>query len=425
LGPCEGWDQVTYLSGGLLLTAYVDRAPADGRPRPAVLYLHGGFAFGEEDLEQAQPYRDAGFVVMVPVLRGENNQPGHFSLFYDEVDDVLAAAEALASLPYVDPDCLCVAGHSAGGTLAMLAAMASPRFRASAAFSGTANEGMLDDEMPELVVFNRADPREVLARSAEAFATSFKCSARLYFGSQEWYFKPQLDRTAQRAKQKGIDVEVMQVPGDHFTMLELAIPQSVQFFRSRVQTGPRMTPESPLSDAPRGTRPPPWEPAPGIPATPGSSSDPSSPPWTRPAPPSFPTPSPSVPTPPSFPMPPGYTPPPWPSRPSPPGRPGEAPPVPRPPLAPSVKPLTLTPTDAVQPPLVAFVMLGYQGTGDPTEAARQALRDVPWADGRVQVDQPGGRILIGVRGSSVSSATAATALQRAGFQLGGVTFRPR
>jgi dienelactone hydrolase len=203
LGVYQGVDRIAYRSGGLNLTAYVDRAPADGRPRPAVLYLHGGFAFGEEDLEQAQPYRDAGFIVMVPVLRGENGQPGDFTLSYDEVDDVLGAAEALAALPYVDAQQICVAGHSAGGTLAMLAALASPRFRASANFSGTANEKMVCDEMPELVVYNQSDPREMLARSAEAFATSFKCPARLYYGNREWYFKPQLDRTAQRAQGEG------------------------------------------------------------------------------------------------------------------------------------------------------------------------------------------------------------------------------
>ena len=57
-------------------------------------------------------------------------------MFYDEVDDVLAAAEALADLPEVDSGHLYLAGHSAGGTLALLAAMSSQRFRAAASLSG-------------------------------------------------------------------------------------------------------------------------------------------------------------------------------------------------------------------------------------------------------------------------------------------------
>jgi len=60
---------------------------------------------------------------MVPVLRGENGQPGNFTFFYDEVDDVLAAAEALAQRTYVDANRMFISGHSAGGTLTMLAAM--------------------------------------------------------------------------------------------------------------------------------------------------------------------------------------------------------------------------------------------------------------------------------------------------------------
>ena len=46
-------------------------------------------------------------------LRGENGQPGAFSMFYDEVEDVLAAAEYLAKLPDVDPARVFVSGHSA------------------------------------------------------------------------------------------------------------------------------------------------------------------------------------------------------------------------------------------------------------------------------------------------------------------------
>ena len=65
----------------------------------------------------------AGFVVLIPMLRGENGLPGSYSMFYDEVDDVLAAAEVLALTPGVDANRLYVAGHSVGGTLTMLAAM--------------------------------------------------------------------------------------------------------------------------------------------------------------------------------------------------------------------------------------------------------------------------------------------------------------
>ena len=73
-------------------------------------------------------------------LRGENGLPGSYSMFYDEVEDVLAAADALARLSYVDAGRLSVAGHSVGGTLTLLAALASNKFRAAASFSGSPDQ---------------------------------------------------------------------------------------------------------------------------------------------------------------------------------------------------------------------------------------------------------------------------------------------
>ena len=89
------------------------------------------FEFGAADWDMAVPYWEAGFVLMVPMLRGENGQPGTFSFLYDEVDDVLAAAAYLAQQPGVDSTQIFLAGHSAGGTLTLLAIEASGRFRAA------------------------------------------------------------------------------------------------------------------------------------------------------------------------------------------------------------------------------------------------------------------------------------------------------
>src|SRR5262249_29615237 len=158
--------------------------PDDGRKRPAVLFLHGGFAFGGDDWDMPQPYRDAGYIVMIPILRGENGQPGSYSMFYDEVDDVLAAASALAALPYVDSDRIFLSGHSAGGTLVTLAAMTSDQFRAAASFSGSPDQKANALSQPILVSFDQSDSREFQLRSPVAYATSFKSPVRMYFGSQ-------------------------------------------------------------------------------------------------------------------------------------------------------------------------------------------------------------------------------------------------
>src|SRR5207237_1250297 len=114
-------------------------------------------------------YRDAGYVVVTPMLRGENGQPGSFTMFYDEVDDVLAAADALAKLPYVDDKHIYVSGHSAGGTLSLLTAMASPRFRAAASFSGSPNQKTFAQQGQYPVPFDQSNPLEFDLRSPAAY----------------------------------------------------------------------------------------------------------------------------------------------------------------------------------------------------------------------------------------------------------------
>jgi dipeptidyl aminopeptidase/acylaminoacyl peptidase len=231
--PPAGANEVTYRSGDLNLKAWVSAPTADGARKPAVLFLHGGFAFGADDWDQARPYRDAGFVVMTPMLRGENGLPGAYSMFYDEVDDVLAAAEVLAKRPDVDPQRVFVAGHSVGGTLTLLAAMTSDRFRAAASFSGSPDQVAWARGQGELVPFAPANQHEFQMRSPLAFPKSFKCPTRVYHGSQEFLFAASSKKLATQAKAAGRDVEVVSVPGDHFSSVDPAMRQSITFFRQR------------------------------------------------------------------------------------------------------------------------------------------------------------------------------------------------
>lgn len=225
-----GVQKIEYVSGDLHLAAWVDGPPADGEKRPAVLFLHGGFAFGGDDLEMPQHFRDSGYIVLEPVLRGENGQPGDFTLYYDELDDVLAAADVLAALPYVDSRRLFVAGHSAGGTLAMLAAMTPNRFRAAASFSGSCNQHTMDTMDPSWITFDMSNRREYEMRSPVAYATSFKCPVRLYHGDQEPWIVSQTQTTVDRAKQAGVDIGVEVLPGNHMSCVPASIRRSVDFF---------------------------------------------------------------------------------------------------------------------------------------------------------------------------------------------------
>src|SRR5438876_195437 len=81
--PPQGVKSMDYRSGNLRLKAWINPPANPGsRKLSAVLFLHGGWAFGKDDWDMAQPFRDAGYVVMAPMLRGENGQAGSFTMFY-------------------------------------------------------------------------------------------------------------------------------------------------------------------------------------------------------------------------------------------------------------------------------------------------------------------------------------------------------
>ena len=232
----EGVSEEEFVSGSIQLRGWLQRPKTMGRhPMPAVLFLHGGFAFSREDWEMTSPFLDAGFVVFAPVLRGENGLPGSFTLFYDEVDDVLAATRYLASLKDVDQQKIFVTGHSVGGTLSLLAAMASDKFRAAASMSGSPDqEEVLKGDWEDIVPFDKSDSKEYSMRSPLVFAKSFKCPVRMFVGSLESEFLDRTKQTASIAKGAGLDVEAVVLEGDHFTSVPEAISRSIEFFKSQV-----------------------------------------------------------------------------------------------------------------------------------------------------------------------------------------------
>lgn len=135
---------VKYRSPAGEMAAHVSPSPQDGRKHPAIVWLAGGFdnsigaVFWEEadpeDDQTASAFRMAGIITMYPSYRGGNQNPGVQENLYGEVDDVIAAAEYLRTLPYVDPNRIYLGGHSTGGTLALLAAESTDCFRCIFAF---------------------------------------------------------------------------------------------------------------------------------------------------------------------------------------------------------------------------------------------------------------------------------------------------
>lgn len=170
--------------------AYLTPDPRDGRKRPAVVWITGGDCNTIGDVWKPAPagndqtagqYRAAGLVMMFPSLRGGNENPGAQEHFLGEVDDVLAAAEHLAKLDYVDPARIYLGGHSTGGTLVLLTAAVPNRFRAVFSF------GPADDISGYPAQFraavNMADPREVELRSPGRWLHSIQVPTFVFEGT--------------------------------------------------------------------------------------------------------------------------------------------------------------------------------------------------------------------------------------------------
>ena len=229
-----GATEVTYPSGELHLKAWLSRSPDSGKKSPAVLFLHAGFDFYSEMWNFVQPFRDAGYIVMLPTVRGENGQHGQFTMYYDEVSDVINAAEYLRNLLNVDPNRVFVAGYSVGGTLTMLASELYPHFRAAAAMSGTgdlANYLKYAKGASYNEPFDPAGSQEVLIRSALAWAESIKCPIGLFYGTKETYFAIATPAMAAAAKAHGIDAEAVAVEGDHGSNGDKSVILALQFFQ--------------------------------------------------------------------------------------------------------------------------------------------------------------------------------------------------
>jgi acetyl esterase/lipase len=178
--PPQIFRKVLYESPAGNLQAYLSQVPDDGRKRPGIIWITGGDSNSIDDLwteassdndQTASAYRKAGVVLMFPSLRGGNDNPGIKEAFLGEVDDILAAALFLAREESVDSNRIYLGGHSTGGTLVLLVAECSDRFRAVFSFGPVSDVSYYPDEY---IAFDTSNPREVELRSPGRWLSSIK-----------------------------------------------------------------------------------------------------------------------------------------------------------------------------------------------------------------------------------------------------------
>jgi dipeptidyl aminopeptidase/acylaminoacyl peptidase len=221
--PSGVLELVHYAAPSGRLAAYVTPRPAAGGRHPAIIWMTGGDSNSIGDVwsgrdpandQTAAAFREAGIVMIYPSLRGGNDNPGYREGFLGEVDDVLAAADYLASLDYVDPERIYLGGHSTGGTLVMLVAAMSNRFRATFAFGPVEDVRLYGGDF---VYGDMNDPREVRLRSPVYWLDSVRRPLLVFEGNGQGNIGSL--ETIQRLN-RNPQISFHMVPGrDHFSAL--------------------------------------------------------------------------------------------------------------------------------------------------------------------------------------------------------------
>ena len=129
-------EKVAYRSfDGLEIPAYLYRPRGEpGRRYPGIVWVHGGptSQFMDTLQPQVQFFVAQGYAVLLPNIRGSSGYGRQFEDLNDrdwgggDLQDVIAGADYLKSLPEVDPDQLGVTGTSYGGIMSMMAVAFAP-----------------------------------------------------------------------------------------------------------------------------------------------------------------------------------------------------------------------------------------------------------------------------------------------------------
>jgi len=223
--------EVKYPSGDLQLGAWIF-APEnviEGRT-PALLYLHPGLSADARTIRQCKPFIDSGFVVMVPTFRGEAGNEGNFEDTYGEVDDAAAAARWLADQPEVNPNRIYAFGWSYGGGIAALLSLFDDVPLLHTGSCGGLFYPQLFDEplMRELLPFDLTNPMEIEMRILLGNTRWMRRRHFAFIGSADQLFVPAVNAAQQEIGERDSLLQVLMVPGDHFTSGKAAIERYLE-----------------------------------------------------------------------------------------------------------------------------------------------------------------------------------------------------
>nr|WP_295866634.1 prolyl oligopeptidase family serine peptidase [uncultured Chitinophaga sp.] len=224
--PKALFSTVTFPSPIGNMRAYVGTIPQDGKLHPAMIWISGGWGNTIDNLcwtpqepnndQSAAAIREAGIVMMYPSQRGAHDNPGSDEAMYGEVDDIIAAANWLASQPGIDPKRIYLGGHSTGGTKVLLAAEYGHPFRAVFSLGPIADISGLS---PENLTFDTHNKKEFEMRSPIYWLNGIASPVFAFEGTGGNYEELKSLETA-AAEQKISRLHCYPLAGhDHFTVV--------------------------------------------------------------------------------------------------------------------------------------------------------------------------------------------------------------
>ncbi|KJF78571.1 aminopeptidase [Morganella morganii] len=229
--PSDIFNLITYPAKAGDMFAYLTPPPVKENTRlPAVIWLNGGYGgIGGDDYfwqpkpvnndQTAATFRDPEIVLMIPSFRGENTNPGRYEMFFGEIEDIESARQYLTTLPYVDPDRIYIAGHSTGGTKALLASEYSDKFRAVFSLGGIPDLKLRTaHSMSVAIPFDTNNEEEFNVRSVYRYIKSIK-RPTFYFEGGDYMWQEFADMQRD-AKQNRIPLYIYHIKnGDHFDII--------------------------------------------------------------------------------------------------------------------------------------------------------------------------------------------------------------
>jgi acetyl esterase/lipase len=193
---------------------------------PALIYVHDGTSFSEDELGHALSFAEAGFMVFAPTFRGENGNPGAHELLFGELDDLVAATARVSESPEVDRHRIAIWGHGLGG---MLAALSSLVPRLPARYTGS-SAGLRPTSAFEVLHKPFEDsPRE---RSLRAFGPNVH-----HLRTPHWACVAEEDLAVdteaaiarRTAAELGLPLQVERVPGNRTTSRATCTQNAILF----------------------------------------------------------------------------------------------------------------------------------------------------------------------------------------------------